>query len=431
MHSLCFWIWLSTISGIGAVTSLRLMRHFGDPEKVFLASRADYNAVGGLRPDDISRLLNKDLDKANRILADCVAIGCRAITFNDALYPERLRNIYDPPLVLYTRGVMPAIDEEPVVSIVGTRQCTPYGMSFSKSIAYDISKRGVIVATGLAKGIDSAAAQGALEAGGKVIGIIGTGPGIVYPPENKSLFEDVMHHGVLISEYPPKMPAVKSHFPARNRLISGISVGVAVIEAPKRSGALITALRALEQGRDIFALPANVDAPSFTGSNALLRDGAIPLLSSDDIISEYAELFPDKISSYYENLPDDFPSSVNFVPVAGIHSAIKPTVKPTVKPTARPAEVRTVKPTQIKKEIDNITDVDYIDFEQMIVSLDGDEQTVAQIIQDEAMQMDKVILNSGLSAQRVLSAITMLEIKGYVVRTHNRELKLVNGNVGL
>ena len=393
MSSLKYWIWLASIDGIGPVTALRLLEHFGTPENVYAANAHDYRAVDGVGPADTRRLTDKNTDCASKILADCERTGCRIITYNDALYPDRLRNIYDPPFVLYYRGTMPLFDDEPVVAIVGTRSSTPYGTSAAEKTAYRLAKHGFIVSTGLARGIDSAAAWGALRGGGRVAGVIGSGTDIVYPAENRGLFEEVAGSGAIISQYPPGTPAHPTHFPARNRIISGLSLGVAVIEAPKRSGALITAARALEQGRDVFALPGNVDARNNEGSNALMREGAIPMLSADDIISEYAALFPDKIIFSDD---DDSP--------------------------AAEYEVRRT----VKKGIDNQSGVDYIGVEKIPDGLDGDELIVAKAVAGAALLTDDIIAVTGLPAQRVSPALTMLEINGHASRNANGKWKLEN-----
>jgi len=373
VSSLKYWIWLSSISGVSPVTASRLLKHFGTPELVFHADSREYKDVEGVKTSDVGKLSGKNIGAANNAIEACATIGCRVITLQDSEYPDRLRNIYDPPIVLYVLGRLPDIDDMPVVAVVGTRDCTPYGLGAAEGIGYDLSRNGFIVATGLARGIDTAAARGALRAGGTVLGVIGSGLDIIYPRENKTLFEDVINSGAIISEYPPGTPALRIHFPARNRIISGLSLGVAVIEAPKQSGALITASRALEQGRDVFTVPGNVNAKSCEGSNALLREGAIPVLSAEDIISEYKDLLPEKT---------------------------------------------------VKKEIDNIIGVEYIDLDKIFIDLCGDERIVAETIGAKTMHVDEIIFATGMSAQKALSVLTMLEINGHVVRTDNGEFKL-------
>jgi len=405
MRSLKYWVWLSSISGVGAITSMRLIKHFGDPEKVFYAKRLDFDTIEGVSARELGGVFEKSLDKANKVLASCEELGIKVVTFYDKLYPDRLRNIYDPPPVLYVSGNMPYIDDEPIVSIVGTRDCTPYGISCANGISRELARSGIIVATGLALGVDTAAAVGALSSGGKVIGIVGSGHGIIYPPENKELFGDVENFGAIISEYPPHTPAVRWHFPARNRLLAGISLGVAVIEAPKRSGALITASRALEQGRDVFALPGNVDAVSCVGSNALLRDGAIPILSADDIISEYIDLFPNKIS----RVPLDDASHI------GNTYEKKHVYKSDLTASTKPKS---------KKEIDNTSVVDYIDVDMIIDSLEGNARIIAEYIGSNAAHIDEIIMGTALSPSQVLSEITMLEIKGIITASSGKNYSL-------
>ena len=229
-----------------------------------------------------------------------------------------------------------------------------------------------------------------------MIGAIGSGLDIVYPPENKELFSDVASHGAIVSEYAPGVQPLPAHFPMRNRLLSGLALGVAVIEAPKKSGALITATRALEQGRDVFAMPGNVDAVSCEGSNALLRDGAIPVLSADDIVDEYAELFPDNIVDDTEDNAGGGGGGAAMQSGGG------------------------------KKVIDNATVVDYIDFDKILRSLSGDERAVAEAIGGRAVCIDEIITRSGLPASQVLSALTLLEIKGCAVRGSNQDFSLKN-----
>jgi len=406
MSSLKYWVWLSSLSGVGAVAAGALLRHFGTPEKVFSASSIEFKDVSGIKPAHISRLSRKNIEIADKILSSCEESGCRVITLQDAEYPERLRNIYDPPVVLYIRGILPVIDDEAVVAVVGTRGCTPYGISVAENTGYQLARHGLIVATGLARGIDSFATRGALRGSRRVIGVIGSGLDVIYPPENKTLFDDVASGGVIISEYPPGTPPVATHFPARNRILSGISLGVAVIEAPKKSGALITAARALEQGRDVFALPGNVDARNSEGSNALLREGAIPILSGEDVINEYAELFPDKITVGIDPPPPDIKAAERAKNVLRNRGA-----------TNR---------DDVKKEIDNEQAVDYIDLDKIIRMLADVERTVAQTIGTAALHIDEIILRSNLSAQQVLTSLTMLEIKGYAVRSESGIWKLEN-----
>jgi len=359
-----------------------LIDHFGNAENIYHAQPVDYIKVNGISHSTIKHLSNKELDTSKKIISSCDELGYKIITLKDPGYPERLSNVYDPPLVLYVNGNLPDIDDELAIGIVGTRRCTPYGVSIAENVSYELSNAGIIIVTGLALGVDTAATRGALRGGTKMVGVIGSGLDVVFPAENRILFENVADNGAVISEYPPGTTPFPANFPARNRIISGLSLGVAVIEAPKRSGALITASFALEQGRDVFALPGNVDAPACRGSNKLLRDGAIPFTCADDIIEEYIEQYQDKITTKNED------EKIAFDDIA-------------------------------KNTFDKTIEVDYIDLGRLIEKLDGDNKIIAQTIGKESMFIDDIITDTGLTAQQVLSALTMLELEGHINRDVN------------
>ena len=403
MASLKYWVWLSSLSGIGAYRANRLLERFGSPEQIYFAEENDYGELYGLRKNEISALSDKNLLGAKKILEDCAELGYRILTIYDGEYPARLGNISDPPVVLYVRGQLPVLDEEAAVAVVGTRNCTPYGIKAAERIGYELSRHGCLVVSGLARGIDTAAAKGALRAGGRVVGVVGAGLDIVYPPENRQLYDDVAGIGAIISEYPPGTPAAGEHFPQRNRVLSGISVGVAVVEAPLRSGALITASLALDQGRDVFALPGNVDSPSCEGSNQLLREGAVFITSGMEIAQEYEALFPDKIQSVRIKVPLDEKQADKLI------GNIK-------------AQIRQ-KPT--KKEIDNDKTVEYIDLVQLKEHLNDDEFKVISSIGSKTKHVDEIIASCDLGANEVLSALTVLEIGGYIEQIKGKYFRLL------
>ena len=411
MSSLKYWVWLSSCDGVGSATAGALIKHFQTPENVFNADNSELREIVGVKLSDISALNNKNLAKADNILAVCHEKGFSIVTIQDAAYPDRLRNIFNPPVLIYLNGKLPEVDEEATIAVVGTRNCTPYGISKAGELGCELGKLGFIVVSGLAKGVDAAAMRGAMRGGGKVIGVIGSGLDIIYPYENRELFEDTVNNGAIISEYPPGTPPVPGHFPSRNRIVSGLSVGIAVIEAPKKSGALITAAAALEQGRDVFAMPGNVDAKTCEGSNNLLREGAIPLLSVDDIVNEYAGLFPDRV------LPDGQTSTLK----SG--SGISLTKSSPVHDTDKAFVVDPEQP-DTKKVIDNITSTEYIDLNNTLQGLTGDEETIARVLGVLTLNTDEIIASSGLPAQRVLTSLTMLEIKGIVLRTSGQHFSL-------
>ena len=392
MPTLKYYVWLS--ERVGAVAAGRVLRHFGTPEAAFFAHEDEYKNVADLTKSDILALCKKELTTASDILARCTELGHRILTIQDAEYPERLRNIYDPPIVLYVKGRLPAIDEEAAVAIVGTRKSTPYGMKTSEKCGYELARHGLVVVTGLARGGDTAAALGALRGGGCIIGVLGCGIDVIYPAENGKLYEDVAACGALISEYPPGTEPHASHFPVRNRIMSGISIGIAVIEAPLRSGTLITAARALEQGRDVFAVPGNVDASMSVGTNSLLRDGAIPLTTPTDIVTEYADIFPLKIK---------------------LGSIDKVSLDKRLEREMLEANEKPENTTQ--KTVDKPEPVGYIDVEKAALTLAGREKAIFDALRKLGgrAHIDNIIAAACISASEALGSVTMLEIDGYVL----------------
>ena len=386
-----YWVWLAELPGVQNQARLALLRHFGSPEDIFFADREELLLAEDVPPAQAERALNRDLSAANRILADCQRLGQRILTIQDAGYPQRLRNIFDPPLVLYVKGRMPVIDEEAAVAVVGTRDCTPYGTASAERLSQELAACGAVVVTGLARGVDSAAARGALRAGGTVVGVTGSGLDVVYPPENGDLYADVAAAGVLLSEYPPGSPPDKHHFPARNRIMSGLSVASLVVEAPDRSGALITARLALEQGREVYAVPGPISAPASTGCNRLIRDGAGLAAEGWDILRDFQERFPEKLRPAGE-LPAWTPLP------ARRRAAPEPRRRPeaALAPEKGPS-LRTVSP-------EGLTD---------------DQAALLGILAaEEPAQVDGLIQATGIPARRVSSALTMLEIDG-MVRQHS------------
>lgn len=404
MAALKYWIWLADKTGLSASAAVKLIRAMGSPEKIFFAEEPEYE-LAGLDKRSISLLMDKSLAGTYRILDNCQEMGINIIAAGDSQYPERLKNIFDPPVVLYVKGKLPVLDEEAAVAVAGTRKCTPYGLKAAEKMGYELAREGCLVVSGLAKGIDSAAAKGALRGGGKVVGVVGSGPDIVYPAENARLFEDVCAEGAIISEYPPKTEVRSTHFPARNRIISGVSAGLVIIEAPKRSGSLITAARALEQGRDVFAVPANVDSPASFGSNMLIKDGAIPVFSGKDVADEYRMLYPDKLGTRRETVELD----------KKLEEKLIRDEMPKKKEKVRAS----------KKVIDKEDNGDY-DLKKQKIPLSGDEAAICKVIGSEKIHVNDIIEQSGMPAGKVMAILTMLEIKGAAVQEKGKYFKLTN-----
>ena len=244
---------------------------------------------------DADKILSFDINKIYKIIDDCVNNSIYVISICDNNYPERLRNIGDCPLVLYIKGELCGVDKLPLISIVGPRKISDFGKKAAFSLSKRLSRAGMIVVSGAALGADTCAHKGALAAKCKTIAVLGCGICYDYLSENRILREEISKSGCLISEYPPYAEATKYSFPIRNRIISALSMGTVVIEASLKSGSLITARLANEQGRDVFVIPGNPTLDYYRGSNALLRDGAIPLLSAVDIFNQYINQFPEQI----------------------------------------------------------------------------------------------------------------------------------------
>ena len=289
------WLWLAHRPGINEHTKVLLLQYFGSPEGVYTAADCELTEIPGLTGAGRKSLADKSMEQYEAALMRCRRENIRILTYLDEEYPRRLKNIYNPPLVLYYKGTLPKFDGYPTIGVVGTRRCSAYGVSVAEKLGGEISSCGGTVVSGLADGIDAAAMSGALRVGCPTVGVLGTGADIVYPAVNRALFAQVERCGCLLSEFLPGTGAFKYNFPKRNRIMAGLSCGVLVVEAPQKSGSLITARQALEQGRDVFVVPGNVDLEGFQGSYQLLRDGAIPAGDGWEVVGEYADRFPGKV----------------------------------------------------------------------------------------------------------------------------------------
>ena len=395
---LLHWIWLANRPNLNEREKVTLLQHFQDAEEIYYAQSKDLQHFGW-NETALESLLDKDLTAARRILDDCSDEDISICTYRDANYPARLRNISDPPLVLYYKGRLPDLDSIPALAVVGTRRATPYGINVAGKMAYQMVKCGAAVVTGLADGIDGAGARGALMADGIVIGVLGCGADRVYPAQHKSLYADCQRKGCILTEYPPGTPPHKWNFPKRNRIISGLSCGVVVVEAPEKSGSLITARDALEQGRDVFAVPGNVDMPTFMGSNQLLREGAIFATCGWDVVSEYKDIYPDKVRLYGGPAPQQ-------EQLTAADTVAKVAQKP-----ASPKKKSIVGEKKDKKSIDNAAPASY---SVIRADLSEEEKQIVSVLQNGPQLKDEIISQSALPAAKVSSLLTMLQIKGIV-----------------
>ena len=283
---------LNLIEGVGPVRVRQLLEHFGQAPAVLGVSRSQLIHVRGIGEDTADAIAGweKSVDLAGELkrIAD---FGCRVVIQSDDEYPALLREIYDPPIVLYVRGGLNAKDKNSV-AMVGSRQTTHYGIETARKLAYQLAYVGVTVVSGGARGIDSAAHQGALAAKGRTVCVLGTGINIVFPPENKDLFERIAENGAVITQFPFNRNGDKQSFAIRNRIIAGMTLGAVVVEADLHSGALITANFAIEYGRQVFAVPGRIDSPRSKGCHDLIKKGAKLCEGAEDILSEFEYLFP-------------------------------------------------------------------------------------------------------------------------------------------
>ena len=409
---LVHWIWLAHRPGVNDRMKAELLRHFSDPEDIYFADGEAFSHIDGLTKENLESLQDKDLSPAEKILSDVMKYKLHILTYRDVAYPNRLKAIADPPLVLYYKGSLPDFDNNPVIGVVGTRKCTPYGLSAAKKFGHEIASCGGILVSGLAEGIDAMAMKSALSAGGCPVGILGCGAEQVYPKKNHWLFADTERYGCILSEFPPETPAYGWNFPKRNRIISGLSCGVLVVEAPKGSGSLHTARHALEQGRDVFVVPGNLDQPTFEGSIQLLRDGATLVSSGWDILSEYEALYPGKIRrdtkpSRQRVYADELPRQTEETGKKPLKVAQKASV-----PRSEPIK----KEKSYKKDVDKLSTGNYSDVNKDLSALSPEQQAIVKALSGGERLVDQIIAETGLSAGRVSTALTMLVIKGYVAK---------------
>ena len=385
-----YWLWLANLRQVSNLCRLTLLSHFGTPENIYYAGEEEL-ALAGMNRRAVEALMDKSLDTAERVMESCQRLGLRVLTIRDTEYPDRLRNIYDPPVLLYLQGRMPLFDEEAAVAMVGTRKCTPYGVAAAEKLSYTMAAQGALIVSGLAEGIDAAAHRGALRAGGVTVAVIAGGHDLPYPACNRYLYADIAASGGILSEYPPGTEHSGRHFPVRNRILSGLSLAVVVVEAPMRSGALITAHAALEQGRDVFAVPGPIDAPMSAGTIQLLREGAGPVADSWDVLGHYADQYPARIRPRTVAAPP---------PLMEEHR------EESLAPEDPPAE-----------------ELPLVELTAQ-TGLTDDQIHILQALEGRTMQVDELIEMTQIPARRVLSALTLLELEEMVRQEKGKRFAL-------
>lgn len=395
MSALSYWIWLSNAE-LSVRTKAALMEHYGDAETAFFAPAGEFAHIEGVSRADAAILERRDMSDTARIIEECQAQGLSVISYQDSAYPSRLRNIYAPPPVLYIKGRLPAVDDNAVIAVVGTRKATPYGLKMARTIAGEIVRCGGIVTSGLTHGIDAAAAEGALSAGGICVGVLGT----AHQDDAGVLYAGVAERGAVISEYAPGSPAQRSFFRDRNRITAGLSVGAVAVEAPEKSGTRLFVAEAAAQGKEIFAVPGNADAKMSAGTIDMLKDGAKPVTCGWDVVSEFEYLFPGKLRK---------------APAARGE---------TRRIEAESVENAPVLQKETKKVIDKENGRRYIDLKDQLRDLSETQLKIITAVDNGGTHIDDIIETTGLGTATVLAQLTVLEIKGYIRREAGRRIAL-------
>ncbi|MEA4965008.1 MAG: DNA-processing protein DprA [Oscillospiraceae bacterium] len=392
-----YWLWISLLESLSAIGCFRAVGALGSPQAVYEAGEQLLREAG-LTSHEQEALRDRDLTEALRVQTFCMEHEIGILTYDDPRYPELLRSIADPPELLYYMGTLPDFNQELTIAVVGHRKASQYGVMMARKLGFELSKAGVVVVSGGAEGVDAAAMEGALRGGSPVVGVLGGGVNVIYPKKNRRLLEDVRRFGCLLSEYPPDAKPLSWHFPVRNRIISGLSRGVVVAEAPKRSGSLITARLALEQGRDVFAVPGNAGMPICAGSNDLLRQGAGCTEFGSDVIQSYTYLFQDQVRVLTEEEATAYGAEITKLPDDGNEKIAASEVQ--------------IPQSGDKKDVDKTAKRTYIDVQEALFGLSEAESTVLRNLGQTPMTADELIRETGLSTAQALGALTMLEIRG-------------------
>ena len=437
------WIWLAEKCGPGSQEVLRLIEKIGSIDDIYAADYDAYSEIG-ISERLCEDLCDKDTKRAMNIINYCLRDKVGLITYESERYPASLRSLKNPPAVLYYLGNPPDFNKSLCISMVGTRAMSEYGMKSAYKIAYEVAASGAIVVSGMALGIDGICSCAAIAAGGKTVAVLGCGIDLAYPKEHRKLRDIITQNGAVITEFAPGTDPRGANFPIRNRIISGLSQGTVVIDADEKSGAMITAKNAILQGRDLYAVPANIDSENSSGTNSLIRDGAQAVLCGNDIIRNYAYIYRDRLdvmrmmnaakhsdfnASVVRNMdislrvivPERKDDELRNIPRAGRGNKTTdseekresivdrmPPFKPVkkLKTAESPKEMELNEPTPQKKSGD--------DSAKILEKLSEKQRKIFdEMPLDRAVTVD-YLTKTGFALGEVISALTVLEIKGLV-----------------
>ncbi len=384
------WMRLANLQYSSKLTCALLARFGSEPNAIFCATPSELAQVSGFLPRHLSRLEDTALQITDRQIKYMEQYDVQLLVLGDNNYPSNLRDIPDPPAMLFVRGQMLDTDRFGV-GMVGSRHATPYGKSIAEKLARELSQRGLTIISGGAIGIDAASHRGAVDAGGRTIAFLGCGLDVDYPKENRALFDKILENGALVSEYPLGAQPESWRFPLRNRLISGLSMGVMVVEAPWQSGALITSRFALEQGRPVMTVPGNIDRPSSAGSNELLKDGAIPITECEDVLRALNIIAMPAKREHQGSL--DLPWEPTQLKNEDMESAPRTAAKITAKPNVS---------SQLSQQVLN--------------GLNSNQKKLLESLSLTPQHIDLLASESGLPSSTAGVEMTMLELTGLVKR---------------
>lgn len=394
VDSLIYWIWLSLLNlSPRAVTAV--LQHCGDAERAYAEESDAFHGLRGITVREAEALENRDLTAAEFSLRRCLEQKLRILPLTDPAYPERLKQIAEPPAALYIQGEFPELDKAPVLAVIGTRRASAYGLRMSRELAFQIASGGATVLSLLTPGADEAAAAGMIQAGTPCIGVLGTAHEACRWP----LMRQVVGNGAVVSEYPPGKEQFRHFFRERNRLAAGLSDGVVVVEAPEKSGTRLFVTEAAEQGKDVFAVPGNADAETAAGTLNLLKEGAKLVTCGTDVLEEYLLRFPEFKNNLNRENSSDHKKTV---PVSGESDG-----------TYNSGNVSAVSAASAPEDLRN-----------QLQNLSADQLALIAAISPPATHVDDIVERSGLPVAKVLAQLTVLEIKGFVKREPGRNFSL-------
>ena len=407
MTELKYWLWLTSRPGMTPGKVWMLLDHFVTPERIYYADQEEYRLVP-LTERQRRGLEDKGMDRPQTILADCERLGVDIMTLQDAAYPQRLRQLADPPAVLYWKGKKFLFDEEPAIAVVGTRRPSQYGERMAEKFGLELSRGGALVVSGIAEGLDTCASRGALKGGGAVVSLLAGGVDRIAGP-SRYLAQDVAAVGALISEYPPGTEHRGEHYRPRNRILSGLCLGVLAVECRSFGGTMLTVNHALEQGRDVFAVPGALDNEMSEGTNRLIQQGAKLVTSGRDMLEEYWDRFPLKLSAAAPLPPQVARERLG-------------EGKP-VEPSPEPEKSRAKSPQPERQEPRQPSGREVIPRKEQKARFTDDELQIIAALEERSLSADEVVERTQISARYVLSALTMLQVQGAVEELPGRRFR--------